>query len=344
MGVEKTLAELATLLSATVQGDPSCVISGVATLQTAHAGQVSFLDNVRYRKYLANTQASAVILTPDEARGCPVHALITDNPYLGYAKVARLFEQVPKAAPGIHPSAVIGEDCQIDPSASIGPLCVIGSHVVIGQQAIIGAGSVVGDHCRIGSHTRLWSRVTLYHDVHLGQRVIIHSGAVIGSDGFGIARDRTGWHKVPQLGGVRLGDDVEIGANTTIDRGAIGHTVVEEGAKLDNQIQVAHNVHIGAHTAIAGCVGISGSTKIGRNCMIGGGTCIAGHLEIADGVIITGMAMVMSSLIQAGLYSSGIGVQPNRVWRKNAARFRQLDEIARRLHTLETSMKDKKDE
>ncbi len=331
----RTLSELAIALDARLKGDEGCPISGIAPLQTARAGQISFLDNPRYRKYLANTQASAVILNASEAANFSGNALITQNPYLAYAKMAKLFEPIIQHTIGIHKTAVIGDNCQIDSTASIGPFCVLADSVTIGAEVILGAHCVVGENCSIGQGSHLYPRVTLYHGVKLAQRVIVHAGVVLGADGFGIAKEGSTWHKVPQLGGVSIGNDVEIGANTTIDRGALEDTVIEEGVKLDNQIQIAHNVRVGAHTAIAGCTGVSGSTVIGKNCIIGGATGFAGHLTIADYVVVTGMAMVTHSILEPGIYSSGTGLLPNRDWQKNAVRFRQLDEIARRLKALE---------
>lgn len=208
---------------------------------------------------------------------------------------------------------------------------MLGDNVVIGDNIVLGAGCFIGDYSSLDVGCYIWPRVTLYHQVILGKRVIIHSGAVIGSDGFGMVNENGAWRKIPQLGGVTIGDDVEVGANTTIDRGTLENTVIESGVKLDNQIQIAHNVVVGAHTAIAACVGIAGSTRVGKHCMIGGATGISDHLEIADGVMMTGMTMVTQSITQPGIYSSGTGFQDNRTWRKNVARFKQLDEIVRRL-------------
>lgn len=333
-----TAEKLANLIGAELRGDPNCVLVGVASLHQAESGQISFLDNAHYRKHLATTKASAVILAPNDVTTCPTNALVMDNPYLGYAKAAALFATTPASPAGIHPTAVIGKDCKIHPSASIGPLAVLGQGVQLDEGVIIGAGCVLGDNTVIGAMSRLWANVTVYHHSYLGQRVIIHSGVVIGSDGFGIANNKGVWHKVPQLGTVRIGNDVEIGANTTIDRGAISDTVLEDGVKLDNQIQIGHNVYIGAHTAIAGCVGIAGSTRIGKHCLIGGGTGIGGHLEIADQVIITGMTRVSHSINKTGIYSSGSPIQNNSEWRKNSVRFRQLDEMARKLQKLEKAL------
>lgn len=331
-----TLAELAAILGAELRGDPTCNITGIASLHNVKAGQIAFLDNIRYRKYLANTQASAVILSSANLVECHTNALILDNPYLGYAKVATLFDQAPVSKPGIHPTAVIGENCEIHPSVCIGPLCVIGANVKIGENVVISPGCIISDQCSIGADSRLWSRVTVYHNVQIGQRVIIHSGVVIGSDGFGFAQDKGIWNKVPQLGTVIIGNDVEIGANTTIDRGALDNTVLHDGVKIDNLVQIGHNVSIGAHTAIAGCTGIAGSTTIGKHCAIGGATSLGGHISIADQVIITGASAVSNSITEPGMYSSGIvQVQPALTWKKTLIRLNQLDEMAHRLRELE---------
>lgn len=331
-----TLAELATLLGAELRGTETCEISGIASLQSATDKHISFLDNSRYAKYLATTHAAAVILAKQHANECSKPVLIMDNPYLGYAKVAGLFEQKPQSIVGIHPTAIIGENCEIHPSASVGAYCVIGNNVKIGANVVIHAGCRIGDNSVLGDACYLWANVVLYHQVNLGQRVVLHSGVVIGSDGFGNAQSAQGWHKVPQLGGVRIGDDVEIGANTTVDRGALDDTVIEDGVKLDNQIQIGHNVHIGMHTAIAGCVAIAGSTKIGKRCLIGGGACIAGHLDIGDNIVITGMTGIPNSISEPGIYSGGVPPLPNRMWRKNAVLFCRLEELNRRVKQLES--------
>jgi len=330
-----SLAELAALVGAEVRGDVACRVERVASLQSATAGAVTFLGNPKYRKYLAGTRASAVILGPEDAGACPVTALVSGNPYLAYARTAALFPPPPAVPGGRHPSAVVADSAQVDPSAWIGPGAVIEEGVMIAVGVFIGPGCVIGRGCCIGEDSRLVARVTLCHGTLVGRRTLIHPGAVVGADGFGLARDGEAWVKVPQLGRVRIGDDVEIGANTTIDRGALEDTVIHDGAKLDNQIQIAHNVEIGEHTAIAACVGISGSTRVGRNCTLGGGVGLAGHLEFADNVAITGQSLVTRSFLEPGLYSGNLPATPNREWRKNVARFRHLDEMWRRLKDLE---------
>jgi UDP-3-O-[3-hydroxymyristoyl] glucosamine N-acyltransferase len=305
-------------------------VSRVATLSHAEAGTLSFLANPRYRRQLETTRATAVLLGPQFADACPVAALIDPNPYLAYARIAELLHPQPPLVAGIHPTAVVSSGARIAASASIGPLAVIEDDVDIEARAAVGAGCVVQRGARIGEDSRLTARVTVYGGVRIGRRCLVHAGAVIGADGFGFAADAGTWIKVPQVGGVRIGDDVEIGANTTIDRGAIDDTVVEHGVKLDNQIQVGHNVSIGAHSAIAGCVGISGSTSIGRRCMIGGGVGIAGHLTIADDVVVTGCSLVSASIREAGSYSSGMPAVETRLWRRMVARLRRMDAKERR--------------
>ncbi len=329
------LDRLAAETGAALEGDGAIEIDAVATLQSAGAGQIAFLANSRYRRHLETTGASAVIVRPEDLERAPVAALVSDNPYLVFARVAALLNPERRPEPGVDPSARIAEGCRIPASAAIGPFVVIEEGVELGEEVVIGAGCVIGRDCRIGAGSRLHPNVTLYHGVTIGARALIHSGVVIGSDGFGMANDGGRWVKVPQLGGVVIGDDVEIGANTTIDRGALEDTVIGDGVRLDNQIQVAHNVRIGAHTAIAGCVGIAGSTHIGQRCQIGGGVGIVGHLTIADDVVITAMSLVTGNITRPGLYSSGTPLEPNPKWKRNAVRFSQLDEIARRLQALE---------
>ena len=334
------LTELATAAEAQLQGDSELLISGVATLEQAGPQHISFLANPRYRQLLANTRAAAVIVTAEDAALCTGTAVIVSNPLLAYAKIATLFYNDIRAAEepsllGVHASAWVSPDASVANSAWIGPQCTIEAGAVIEEGVRIGPNCVVGQGVTVGRDSRLLANVTLCYGVTLGQRVLVQPGAVIGSDGFGNVNDKGRWIKIPQLGSVRVGDDVEIGANTTIDRGAIDDTVIEEGVKLDNQIQVAHNVQIGAHTAIAGCVGIAGSAKIGRHCMLGGGVGVAGHLEIVDHVIVTGMSLVTKSILEPGVYSSGLAVEPNRAWNKISARLRRIDELARRIIALE---------
>ncbi|WP_426702402.1 UDP-3-O-(3-hydroxymyristoyl)glucosamine N-acyltransferase [Rhodanobacter sp. Col0626] len=338
--INYTVADLAERFGLAIGGDGTRVIDGVGTLAGAGPSQLSFLSNSKYTAQLAATRAGVVVLSRENLDDCPTAALIAEDPYVAYAKIAALFERHAAAPPGIHPSAVVSASAQVSASASIGPCCVIGDDAIIGDGAILGPHCIIGEDCTVGAHSRLVARVTLVTRVTLGQRVLVHPGAVIGSDGFGLAFDRSasthgGWVKLPQLGGVRIGDDCEIGANTTIDRGALDDTVLEEDVRLDNQIQIAHNVHVGAHTAMAGCAAVAGTAKIGRYCMIGGNAGVLGHLELADRVTITAKSLVTHSIREPGEYSSGVPLQDNRQWRKNAARFKHLDEYARRLAALE---------
>lgn len=330
------LGELAERFGLELIGDGAHWIDGVGTLANATPDQLSFLANPRYRRELATTRAGAVVLARDDVEGSHTGFLVSRNPYADFARIGHCFEQRAAATPGVHPSAVVMPGAEIDPDASIGPLCVIGAGTRIHSGAEIGAGCIIGTDCSVGAQSRLVARVTLVERVRLGRRVLVHPGAVLGADGFGLAQDAGQWIKVPQLGGVVVGDDCEIGANTTIDRGAIEDTILEADVRLDNQIQVGHNVFIGAHTAIAGCAAIAGSTRIGRNCLIGGGAGIIGHIEIADRVVVGAMSLVTHSLREPGEYCSGTPIQDKREWRKNAARFRHLDELARRINQLGT--------
>ncbi len=329
------LGDIACQTGVRLVGDADCIISSIAVLQDAAPGSISFLSNRKYRKYLKTTRASAIILGPELLEDCPANALVSDNPYLVFAKVAQLMTVPPIIKAGQHASAIVAPSAQIDASARIGPGVVIEDNVVIGARVDIGAGCVIGAGCQIGEESRLVANVTLCHEVTIGQRVLIHPGAVIGSDGFGLANDDGAWVKVPQLGAVRIGDDVEIGANTTIDRGAIKDTVIGDGVKLDNQIQIAHNVEIGAHTAIAACVGIAGSTKIGSHCTLAGGVGVVGHLDIADHVHFSAQTLVTRSVTTPGYFSGNLPAVPNNVWRKTIARIRQLEETTQRIRDLE---------
>lgn len=329
-----TLGELAVRFGCSLRGDPDVRVSRVATLQDAGPDAVTFLANPKYRRYLADTRAAAVVVEQRLVEACPTAALIATNPYATYARIAALLHPAAVTPAGIHPSAVVDPSARVDPTASIGARAVIEAEAVIGPRAAIGPGCVVMQGTTIGADTRLVASVTLCHHVTIGERCILHPGVVIGADGFGLAPDRGAWIKVPQIGGVRIGNDVEIGASTTIDRGAIEDTVLCDGVKLDNQIQVGHNVRIGAHTAIAGCTGISGSTVIGEHCMIGGMVGIAGHLTICDKVVITGLSLVSASISKPGYYSGSLAIDESTRFRKNAARFSRLDDLARQVKRL----------
>ena len=335
-----SLGELARRLGAELHGDATCEVFAVATLEGARPGDLSFFSNRRYKTQLRSTAASAVILAPSDAPACPVATLTLDNPYLGYARAVSWLSPASKTPAGIHATAAIADGVLVAPSASIGPQSVLESGVVVGEGAFIGPGCVVGRDSRVGPESTLVANVSIGHRVSIGARVLIHPGVVVGADGFGLANNDGVWEKVPQLGGVQIEDDVEIGANTTIDRGALDDTVIEQGVKLDNQIQIAHNVRIGANTAIAGCVAIAGSVRIGKRCTIGGASAISGHLELTDDVHITGASNVRKSINEPGIYSSGMAVQDNKSWRRMHARLMRLEDMARRIKALEDKLRD----
>ncbi len=322
------LAEIVQRFGGELLGDPDVVITQVATLETAGPGQISFFSNSRYRRQLEHTRAEAVILTQDAADATQRSRIVCKDPYAYFARLSALLNPPATVVPAIHPSAVIDPAAHVSPKASIGPCVAIGPRCEVGDGTLIEAGCVLGAGVRVGRDCRLYANVTIYHDCIIGERVILHSGAVIGADGFGLAWENGRWNKIPQIGRVVLGDDVEVGANTTIDRGALDDTVIEEGVKLDNLIQIAHNCVIGAHTVIAGCTGISGSTTVGRNCMIGGGVGIVGHVSICDNVVISGFSLVAKSIVKPGTYTSGMPLMPHDEWLRNAAHLRRLDRIA----------------
>jgi UDP-3-O-[3-hydroxymyristoyl] glucosamine N-acyltransferase len=333
-----TLRELARQVNGRVQGNPDIPVHGVGSLQGAGPGQLSFFVDSRLRAALACSRAAAVVLAPRDAPSCPLPALVVEEPYSAFVRIAEHFQRHDEPEPGIHPAAVVHEHSRIDASASVGPGCVVAADVRIGPGVMVGPHCTIMERARIEAGTRLVAAVTLCPDTSIGERCLIHPGAVIGADGFGLLQEAGKWRKIPQLGRVRIGNDVEIGANTTIDRGALDDTVIDDGVKIDNLVQIAHNVEIGADTAIAGCVGISGSTRIGRRCRLGGGVGLAGHMRIADDVVLTGMTLVTRSIDNAGSYSSGTAAEPTVAWRKNAVRFRQLDAMARRLKRVEEAL------
>lgn len=332
---EHRLGELAERFGGEVVGGGDPVISRLASLRNARPGDISFFSHGRYRDELAATRASAVIVAADERDATRIPRIVCADPYLFFAKVARLFHEETPVPPGVHATAAVMPGARLAPDVSVGPLSVIEDGVEIGAGTRVGAGCILGRNVRIGSGTRLHAGVTVYEGCEIGERAILHSGAVVGADGFGFAPESGTWLKIPQMGGVRIGADVEIGANTTIDRGALDDTVIEDGVKLDNQIQIGHNVRIGAHTAIAGCVGIAGSTRIGRQCMIGGAAMIGGHLSIGDRVIIAGGTTVTRSIEAPGTYVSVIPATPAREWRRTVAMMRNLERMSERLRLLE---------
>lgn len=329
-----TLGEIARQFGLVLRGPDDAVITGVAALAAADADHIAFLANPRYRRELAATSAGVVVLRDADAADCPVPCLIAVDPYVSFVRIAALFESPREVTAGVHASAVIDPSAHVDATASVGPFVSIGARCSIAAGARIGPGCVIGEDCVVGEDCELVARVTLVLRVRLGRRVLVHPGAVLGADGFGLVMEHGHWRKVPQLGGVVVGDDCEIGANTSIDRGALDDTVLEEDVRLDNQIQIGHNVRIGAHTAIAGCVGVAGSTRIGRNCLIAGAVGINGHIEICDGVTIHAASTVLNSIETPGEYSSGTSLQEHHLWRRNVARFKHLDELARKLNKL----------
>ena len=333
----KPLSELARMTGATLEGDGDVVVARVATLEHAGPGDIAFLANPRYRAQLATTQAVAVIVDPAAEAATSLPKLVSPNPYAIYARVAAILHPQPPSRPGVDPSARIGAGARVAPSASIGAYAIVGAGAMVGERAVLGALCVVGDEAAIGDDAVLDPHVTIYPRCAIGARTLVHSGAVIGGDGFGLADDQGRWRKIPQIGRVVVGDDVEIGANTTIDRGAIDDTIIEEGVKLDNQIQIGHNCVIGAHTAIAGCVGIAGSTRIGAHCRIGGAAMISGHLEIAAGTVISAATQVYDSIREPGIYTGAFPALPHREWKRVASQTRRLRELALRVEKLEAA-------
>ena len=330
-----TLGELAVRFGCELHGDPEVRVDSVAPLSAAHAGALSFLANPRNRTELNETKATAVVLDAGSASSSPVPALVAENPHATFARIAALLYPRPTAAAGVHASAVVAPDARIDPTAHVGAFVCIGPGTTVGARAVIGPHCIVEDHVEIAADVQLVARVTVCHHVKLGARVVVQPGAVIGADGFGYAREEASWLKVPQVGSVLIGPDCEIGANTTIDRGAMADTVLEEGVKLDNQIQIGHNCFIGAHTAMAACVGLSGSVTVGKRCQIGGMVGIVGHLSICDDVAVTGLTMVSHSITAPGVYSGGIPAEEARTWRRIVGRLKRIDSMARRLAALE---------
>ena len=326
-----TLGELATFSGTTLNGDPDCVIHSVNTLKSAQQGEISFLSNQCYASQLAETRASAVILSEKYAQQCPVFSLISDNPYFTYASITNFLFPDRALATGISDQAIIGQHCELADDICIEAGVIIGDGVRIGSGSYIGAGCIIRNDVVIGSHARLLANVTICHQVCIGNHVILHPGVVVGSDGFGLAQNGEEWVKIAQLGSVEIHDHVEIGSNSTVDRGAIENTVIYRGVKIDNQVHIAHNVIVGENTVIAGCAALAGSCIIGKRCMIGGSSAIIGHIEIADDVMITGMSAVSNSTKEAGAHLSGIPAIDHQAWRRNITRFKRLDEIIKKI-------------
>ena len=336
------LDELTGKFGGEIIGDRARRVSQVASLESAGPSDIVFISQPRYLGQLRDTAAGAAILGADAPEAGEIARIVCTNPYAYFAKVSALFNPATAPAAGVHKSAVVDKSARIDKTASVGAAAVIGKRARLGKRAQVGAGCYIGDDASIGEESVLHSNVSVYHGCRIGKRCIVHAGVVIGADGFGIARDAGAWKKIPQIGGVAIGDDVEIGANTTIDRGTLDDTVIGEGVKLDNQIQIAHNVKIGAHTAIAACVGIAGSATIGSNCALGGAAMIYGHITIADNVSISAGTLVMKSLPQAGTYTGVYPFSTHQRWLKNAAQLRNLDDLAARVREIEAQLgKDK---
>jgi UDP-3-O-[3-hydroxymyristoyl] glucosamine N-acyltransferase len=333
-----TLGEIAARFGCELHGDSATVVSRVGSLSSAASDSVAFLANSLYREQLARTRAAAVILASKDRAACPVASLVHPQPYLTYARVASWLHPPVAVASGVHSTAVVAASARVAASAQIDAHAVVGSDCIIGADAVIGAGTVLGTNVTVGEGTRLGPRVTLLDGVRVGARCILHPGAVVGADGFGFAPERGAWHKIPQIGSVVIGNDVEIGANTTIDRGTIEDTVIEDGVKLDNLVQIAHNVRLGEHTIMAAMSGVAGSTKVGKRCMIGGGVVMINQLTICDDVMFTFRSVVTRSVDEPGTYSGHLPAEEAGAWRKNAARFRKLDELASRLIRAEREL------
>jgi len=334
-----TIKALAEWLDVRYDGDGDYFITDLACLSNATKDSLSFCVGKQYEKKLSDTRAGCVLLTEVNNTLFSGNKLITSDPYLCYAKISYLFRKKNHTSSSIHPSAIIADSVSLGNNISIGPNTVIESGVKIDSDCFIGANSFIGEDSHIGFNTTIYPNVNIYHDVHIGIDCILHSGSVVGADGFGFAPSKEGWQKIYQLGGVRIGNKVEVGANSAIDRGALDHTILEDGVKIDNQVQIAHNVNIGEHTAIAASTAIAGSTIIGKRCTIAGAVGIVGHITIADGVHVTAMSMITKSITQSGSYSSGVPMNDTRAWKKNAARFNHLDDMARQLSSLKKTMK-----
>ena len=334
------LEELAVVVGGQGKGDGEIEITAMRTLQGAGSSEITFLSSSKLKSQLQACNAAAVILRQEDCSAWDGAAIVCDDPHAAYVQIARVLDSTPRQEPGIHPSAVVSDQATVGESVSIGANCVIEADVGIGRGVVLGPGCVVGRGAELGQDSRLTANVTVCHGVHIGQRCVVQSGTVLGSDGFGNSHEDGQWVQIPQLGGLSIGNDVQIGAGTAIDRGALGDTKIGNGVVIDNLVHIAHNVIIGEHTAIAACVAIAGSTVIGSRCTLAGIVGVADHVTIADDVHLTGMAMVTGSISEAGVYSSGTGLMPNREWRRSAVRFRQLDELVKRLVVLEQKILD----
>ncbi len=338
MSAHYSLREIVTILGGELVGANDVIITRVASLSSAQPGQISFLTGSKYRSLLATTQASAIVVSNQNRDITGLPHIVTENPYAYFAKVSELLNPVTQFVKGIDASAVVDDTSAVPVSCTVAANCVIGRHVKLGENVVIGPGCVIGDQVTIGDNTRLQANVVVYHGCIIGKNCTLFAGSVIGADGFGYAEDDGRWIKIPQVGRVVIGNDVDVGANTTIDRGALDDTVIEEGVKLDNLIQIGHNCCIGAHTVIAGCVGIAGSARVGKHCKIGGAAMILGHLEIADGVTISPGSMITRSLTKADTYTALMPFQTHEDWLKTAANLRRLGSLAERVKQLENEL------
>lgn len=330
-----SLGQLASQFDCELRGDPDVQIASVASLRNARPGDLSFLSGAAFKPQLATTRAAAVILRAADAESCPTASLINDNPYACYARIATALYPPPAIKAGVHASAVIAPGASVAASAEIAANAFVGARSSIGENSFIGPGCMIGEDCVIGGNGRMLANVTVVRRATVGERFLFHPGVVIGSDGFGNAMTPAGWVKVPQLGGVRIGNDVEIGANTAIDLGALDDTVIGDGVRIDNLVHIAHNVKIGAHTAIAGQCGFSGSVVVGQRCMFGGQAAVAGHISISDDVIVNGRGMITKDLTQPGVYGSGFPSEPVKEWNRTVARVRRLQHLIDRVSRLE---------
>lgn len=335
-----TLAEIAARFGGRVAGDEGVLIHRVAALERSGKGDIAFLANRKYQKLLRSADASAVILPPEAETLTARPRIVCENPYAYFARLSQWLNPLPEAPPGVDAGAHVAPTARIAHSARIEAGAVVEEGAVIGERAVLSAGCYVGAGASIGADSRLYPAVVVYHGCVVGSRAILHSGAVIGADGFGMAAEEGRWIKIPQIGRVVIGGDVEVGANTTIDRGTIDDTVIEEGVKLDNQIQIGHNCHVGAHTAMAGCAAVAGSSKIGRHCTIGAGALILGHLVICDHVNISADTVISRSIRKAGTYTGMFPFDENRVWARNTALVRHLAELAERVRRLEGRLRE----
>jgi UDP-3-O-[3-hydroxymyristoyl] glucosamine N-acyltransferase len=333
--MQASLGELAAKFGCELIGDPSVIVSRVATLSNADSTALSFLANRAYREALSSTSAAAVIVDQKDAADCPVAALVAHDPYLTFARIAEVLHPPAENVAGVHPSAVIDTSACVAETAHIAANAVIGENTVIGEHVYIGPGCIVGTDCKIGDYSRLIANVSVIQDVTVGDRCVLHPGCVIGADGFGMAMSEEGWVKVPQIGGVNIGDDVEIGANTCIDRGAIDDTIIDDGVRLDNLIQIGHNARIGAHTAIAGMTAIAGSATVGKRCMIAGLSGVIGHVTVCDDVVIKAQALILKDIDEPGMFSATFGAEKDKVWKRMVARFKRLDSLFDRVRKLE---------